>query len=283
VLSRIRTAMLGLLAVLLVGSAMAASASAAAGPFWHHREVGEKNEGAKIEEKSPETFEGKGGEQTLSSSLSGQKIIIQSKIVESKGEIFNNSKQGQIIVTNHYIEPKLVEPALKGCEVKVGTNNTVTIKGHLAWKWNGEEKQLTAENQREAGQTPDFIFTAIEPPQQKPAVKEINLVGVGGFTPITLSPAANCGALAGTFTVAGSDVGIGNLGLEEWSQNLTVRTISNPTPSNKELIQIYLQHYWDGEAQQGAKIGLTFAGEPASLVGQTNTKTTKQEVAGFEK
>jgi hypothetical protein len=55
----------------------------------------------------------------------------------------NNAKQGQIVATGHLIEPELVEPALKGCEVKVGHENTVTVKGHLGWKWNGEEKQLT--------------------------------------------------------------------------------------------------------------------------------------------
>jgi hypothetical protein len=56
------------------------------GPFWHHREVGEKGEGVKIEEKSPETFSGTAGTVTLETSISGQKIVVQSSSAEVKGE-----------------------------------------------------------------------------------------------------------------------------------------------------------------------------------------------------
>jgi hypothetical protein len=278
--SKIRAALLGVLAVMLLGSLMAASASAEAGPFWHHREEGEKgSEGLKIEEASPETFTGEGTKQEFASKIGTTEILITSPSTVAEGKIFNNANQGQIVLTNKYTKPTLVKPNFPNCEVKVGTANEVVIKGHLMWKWNGTKTQL--EEQPQAEQRWDIGFTAIEPPQQKPAVAEVDLTKVGSFTKITLT-GGECGTLAGSFVVFGSDVGIPNHpNLKEFSRNLNVRTLSNPQTT--ELNQIYLQHYWDGTAFQGAKLGLVFGKEPASLVGQTETKTTKQEVAVFEK
>jgi hypothetical protein len=276
--SRIRAVILGLLAVALAGSIMTATASAGAGPFWHHRENSKEGVGFKIEETSPETFTGPGGSQKFTSALSGTEFEIESATSEAKGEIFNNTNHGQIILNNFYKEPKLIKPKIAGCEVKVGKENKVPIKGHLAWKWDGTSTQLRAENQEAAGQVPDIIFSVIQLPQQKPAVEEINLTNDGAFTTITFSSA--CGVLAGTFPVNGSAVGILNHNVEEWSRTLNVRTIANPQSGEKN--QIILQHYWDGEAFQGAKIGLLFGKEPAALVGQTETTTAKQEVAIFE-
>jgi hypothetical protein len=280
-MSRVRSVILGLLALTLVGSAMAATASAEAGPFWYHREVG----GSKAEKLAgEENFKGTGGIQVLAGKIGGTEIEIEAKSTEAKGKVFNNANQGQIVLVNHYFEPKLTKPAtLPNCEVKVGAGNEVAIKGHLMWKWNGTKEQLTEQPQK--NQTWDIGFTSIEPPQQKPAVEEVDLVHApGSFVTITFAgkggKASECGVLAGSFTVVGSEVGVPNLALGVFSKTLNVRTLSNP---QKEKEQIFLQHYWDGEAFQGAKLGLVFGGEPASLVGQTETEAEKQELAVMEK
>jgi hypothetical protein len=92
--------------------------------------------------------------------------------------------------------------------------------------------------------------------------------------------ASECGVLAGSFSVVGSDVGVPNRKLGAFSKTLNVRTLSNP---QKEKEQIFLQHYWDGEAFQGAKLGLVVGGEPLALVQQTEIEAEKQELGVMEK
>jgi hypothetical protein len=277
VLSRIRAVMLGLLAMMLVGSFAAASASAEAGPFWHKRAVGGKGEGEKISESAKESFTSKGGTQTLNGKISSTPVEIVANSTEGEGgEIYNNSKQGQIEFKNFYKEPHLVKPELKGCEVKVGKENKVPLKGHLMWKWNGEKKQLEEQPQKE--QTVDIGFTVVEPGAQK---EEVDFTKDGTFTSITFS-GSGCGVLAGTFNVNGSDVAIPNRKLEEFSRTLNVRTLANPR-SGSEFNEVYLQHYWNGSAFEGIKLGLVFGSEPASLVGQTENESTTNELAVFEK
>jgi hypothetical protein len=89
--------------------------------------------------------------------------------------VVNNTNQGQIVLVDHFIEPHFTKPAtLPNCEVKFGTNDEISLKDHLMWKWNGEKKQLTEQPQE--NQTWDIGFTTIEPPQQKQAVEEVDLV-----------------------------------------------------------------------------------------------------------
>jgi hypothetical protein len=283
-ISRIRAVMLGLLAVMLVGSVMAATASAEAGPFWHHRPIGEtKNTvGSKIEPTAPENFSGTQGQQTLAGEAAGLKVEISAPSAEVKGAIFNGEHQGQIKMSILYKEPKLIKPELKECAVLIGAANTVVVKGHLAWKWNGTKKQLETLPQI-TEQTPDIIFTSVEPQQQKPAVVE-DYRKVGVFTTITFK-GTGCGVLAGTFSVEGSEVGIPNRKLEEFSRTLAVRTLPSETGINKEAGEGagFLQHIWDGEAYQGIIVGLKFGGNPANLIGQTETEAAQQEIAVFEK
>jgi hypothetical protein len=264
--SRIRVAMLGLLAVMLAGSIMASTASATAGPFWHHRAVGGEGEGAKIEPAGAESFKGEGGEQILAGKLSTEPVEIVSKSVQVKGAIFNNALQGQIKLELIYNQPTLVKPALKECTVVVGEKNIVVVKGHLMWKWNGEKKQL--EEPTQEAQKPDLAFTPAE------IAEGATTLPTGVFTTITLK-GSGCGVLAGTFKVEGSDVGLPSpSNVKEWSTKLSVRTIPGEN---------LLQHFWNGKEFIGAKVGLIFGGNTSSLIGQTKTTANQQEIAVFEK
>jgi hypothetical protein len=263
--SRIRAVILGLLAVMMTGSLMAATASAAAGPFWHHRALAGKGEGEKIESKAPENFKGEGGVQTLLGKISTTEIEITSKSLQVKGAIFNNELQGQAKLELVYNQPTLIKPVLKGCVVTVGEKNIVITHGHLAWKWNGEAKQLEEATQK--AQTPDLIFTPAE------IVSGAKELPKGEFTKITLS-GTGCGVLAGSFKVEGSEEGIPTpKNVEEWSTTLLIGTPAGETT----------QHFWNGTAFIGVRTGLLFGGNAASLIGQTTVTAGQQEVAVFEK
>jgi hypothetical protein len=261
--NQIRAIVLGTLTVVAVGS-FAASAPAEPGPFWHHRNVGEPGKGLKIDQPKDEQFQGKGGRQILSSEIGTTHIEIESPLVQIKGRIYNTALQGQIKVQIKYHFPKLINPELKGCEAKIGTNNEVEALGHLAWKWNGEKKQLEEQPQKE--QKPDIIFTAAEIAEGATELPKAT------FTTITLK-GTPCGVLAGTFNVTGS---IGALieptQLETWSTQLKVRT-----PGWKQ------QHFWNGKEFIGATPSLLFGKAAASLEGEFEAHADEQEIAIFEK
>ncbi len=272
--SRIRAVMLGLLAVMLAGSVMAGTASAEAGPFWHHRLNEKEGEGAKIEPKAPENFRGTGGEQTLKGKISTTEFEIVSTSLQVKGAVFNAPNQGQIKLELVYNQPHLVKPALSNCTVVVGTKNIVQVKGHLMWKWNGTKEQLI--EQPQAHQTVDLGFTAVEPQQQEK--EETEALTAGTFSTITLT-GGGCGVLAGTFNVTGSEVGIPSPNtLGTWSKTLAVNTVEHKQGTGR-----WLQHFWDGKGFQGAELGLAVGANVASLVGQTTVNAEQQEVAVFEK
>lgn len=264
--------MLGTLAVMLLGSAMAATASAEAGPFWHHRLNEKEAEGAKVEPKAPENFRGTGGEQTLKGSIGTTEFEIVSKSLQVKGAVFNGTNRGQIKLELVYNQPELKKPVISGCTVTVGSKNIVQVKGHLMWKWNGTAEQLKELPQ--ANQQWDIGFTAVEPQQQEKegteALKE------GTFTTITFG---TCGVLNGTFNVSGSEVGLPSpSGLKEWNKKLAVRTVDHKQGTGRAL-----QHFWDGKAFQGAELGLRVGENVSALVGQTNVESEQQEIAVFEK
>jgi len=271
-ISRVRALVLGLLAVMLAGSVMAATASAEAGPFWHHRAFQGTGAGLKIEPKAPENFSGEGGEQILKGLIGITEFEIVSKSLQVKGAIFNNPNQGQIKLEIVYNQPKLLRPEISGCVVTVGAKNIVQVKGHLMWKWNGTTQQLNEQPQRQ--QKWDIGFTAIEPQQQESA--ETQILKEGTFTTITFT---SCGVLNGTFNVSGSEVGIPDPSqLEEWSRNLTVRTVDH-----KQGTGHVLQHYWAGTRFQGAELGLRVGTNSATLTGQTKVSSEQQEISVFEK
>jgi hypothetical protein len=285
-LSRIRAVMLGLLAVMLVGSVMAATASAEAGPFWYHR-LNAEEEGKKLATGVAESFSGSGGIQRFLSAVKNEgkeeAVEITSEKVEAKGAITNGTHQGQIKLELTYKEPKLVSHP--ECIVTVGTNNTVVVKGHLAWKWNGEKAQL--EEQPQKAQTPDLIFTAVEPQEQEPKVEVVDLRKVGVFTTLGFKPLTKaCGPFAtlNKVEVQGSEVGIPNLPINEFSKKLAVRTMPGGTiPKALGEGEGFLQHIWNGNRFLGLLVGLRFGGFPANLIGQTEVETAQQEITIREK
>jgi hypothetical protein len=127
------------------------------GPYWHHR-ASSKEEGGAIEEGTPETVTGEGGEQKFKGKIDGELVEIVAKSTQVKGTIFNNALQGQATGQITYNQLKLVKPEiLKKCGVTLGTNNTVKVTGHLVWKWDGDANQLS--EGAPTAQTPILLLT----------------------------------------------------------------------------------------------------------------------------
>jgi hypothetical protein len=266
-LLKLRATLLSLLAMTLVGSFAASSAYAEGGPFWHIRNEGEKGEGKLLSSATEEgpDVQGSGGLQTLSGEVASTKVEIQAKEQQVKGQLWNSADQGQVKLLIKYHEPKLLKPELKGCEVKVGENNEVKVEGHLAWKWNGEKKQL--EEKPQLVQKPDWIFLSSQLAQ---GAKELPK---GAFTKITFS-GTGCGTLVGSFNVEGSLSGEPTPNtLEEFNRTQTTKY---PGPK--------LQHFWNGKEYVGVETGLKFGGNPAVLQGEDTIKIDLTlESAPFEK
>ena len=254
--------LLSLLAALLVALTGTAAAQAEAGPFLSHRAVGEKGGGEALYAYLPDQVQGEGGEQTLAVKLAGTSVEIASKSLQIKGIFYNNSLRGQAKLELKYLEPKLVKPVLKECQVKFGTSNTLKLFGHLAWTWNGEKKQL--EEKGQGTQTPDWVFLpseivegANEPPGEQP-ITNVAFKGSG------------CGVLLGTFVLEGGEVlspkpeKVG-----EWTSSETLTTAQGKTK----------QHLWSGAESFGMETGLTLAHEPATMTSESKIKDPGQEVS----
>jgi hypothetical protein len=262
----------GLLAIVLVGSVMASSAAAATeGPFWMRKNT--KGTAEKIEPKAPENFRGGGGEQRLIGKVAGTAVETVANSTQVKGAIFNGSHQGQVKIEIAYSQPTLVKPELKGCTVLLGERNIVQAKGFLVWKWNGEKKQL--EPAEQVNQTPSIDFSGVEPTNQEPEINPVELTKLGTFTTIKFS--SGCGVLAGSFNINGNETGLGNRRFNEFSKILAVRTMA----SEKDT---FFQHFWNPVRSQylGLIVGLTFGGEPAALIGQSELESEQAEVEAVE-
>jgi hypothetical protein len=259
-----RTIVIGVLALLAILSAGVSSAYAEGGPFWHHRAIGEKGEGTKIEEKSPETVQGKGGKQTLEILVGGTNVTVVSRENPFADRFFNISWQGQIEQTTEWSHPEIASPGLKGCEPKINSNNQVKTIEHLAWKWNGLKKQLELKPQA-AEQAWDLIVLP------EPMAEGETKVPGGTFSTVALS-GEGCGVLAGKYTLKGNLSVIPSIAkLETWSTSLTVSSPGWP-----------LQHIWNGKEFVGVEPGLTLGEAKATLTGSLETKTP-EEIAVFEK
>ncbi len=252
-----RVLLLSLVALLLVGSAAPGAAYAEAGPFFLGRKAGTEGSGVKIEGSSPAEFQGEGGEQRLNAKVSGSEIEVVSKGIQEKGILYNNALQGQIKAQLGYLGPRLVKPELKGCEVKIGPNNEIKAEGHLAWKWNGENKQL---EEPPTSQKPGLIYTAT------PIVEGEKELAKGTFAEITLT-GEGCSVLKGKFAIKGNEsenIKPANPG--EWSSEL-----SSTSPGWKQ------QHYWDGKEFAGVTPSLAIGEGSASVTGEKVVKKVKKE------
>jgi hypothetical protein len=263
--NRLRAVLLAGFALLAAGSLGASNAYAEAGPFWHHRAVGAKGEGTKIEEKEPEIVKGKSGEQSLESLIGGTKVVVVSPRENPfEDRFFNISWQGQIEQTSEWIHPELTQPSLKGCEVKINNNNQIKTIEHLAWKWNGTKKQLELKPQV-AEQGWDLVV--LPEPMNEGETK----LPSGTFATVSLN-GEGCGVLRGKYAVKGSVSATSSLqNTEEWS---TAAVASYPGWKQ--------QHIWNGKEFIGVEPALTVDEAPATLRGSVPTKTT-QELAVFEK
>lgn len=270
-----RAWLLGLLAMLLVGS-FATAAAEAQGPFWYHRAKGESGKGLKITGQEPEGVQGGGGPSTLAGSIGGQTIELESNQVQVKGIIYNNALQGQTKLTVIYIEPHVVNPAnARGCRVKINEQNQVKIYGHLAWKWDGSETQRKEQPQQQ--QRPDWIFLpselqqgATELPNLTFAAITTTAKGEGECNPLLQAQQA---PVKGSVAAAIQPVNLG-----EWSNSQTQEILAG----NQK------QHFWNGVENVGVETKLTLSGGAATLTGKTKVETTgrqsvaPQEVALFE-
>jgi hypothetical protein len=265
-INRTRAILLGFLALMAMGS-ITASAIAEPGPFWHQRAKGAKGEGKKIEENPGLLVNGEGGPATLTGEpVLGTKAEIQAKITIVHLQIYNNPDQGQFKFRITYVDPQLLKPALKPCEVKVGKNNEVNVEGHLVWKWNGTAEQLAEKPQLK--QKIDGL--AIPVTTKIEGVKEIPKEE---YTPITLS-GSGCGVLAGTFKVSNTEaVEFAPAVLEEFRTQLTAS--SHPGE--------FKQHFYNQKEQIGITTGLMLGGQPANLSQEDKVEPESEEVAIFEK
>jgi hypothetical protein len=262
-LFKARVLLVGLVALLLMGSVGSGAAYAEAGPYFHVRAVGEKGAGEGVSETNPLEVQGEGGEQVLNGEVATTKVEIAAKSVQVKGVLYNVKLQGQVKLLLKYVEPRLVKPALKECEVKLGVNNEVKTEGHLAWKWNGETKQL--EEKPQVSQKPDLIFT---PAPLEVGAKELPK---GSDTTVTFK-GSGCGVLVGVSKIGESQSALPKLAnLEEWSKEPAIAS-----PGWKR------QHFWNGKESIGAETGLTLGGNPATLAGSMQIKAPGTEVAIFE-
>jgi hypothetical protein len=261
---KVRFGLLGLLMLLALGSVGSATASATAGPFWHHRAKGETGEGAKIEESAKEKVSGESASATLKGSAGGAAVEIKCAL-KSKGEIWNIANQGQGEFVNEFISCVLVGSS--ECKPVVTTSGPYVA--HLMWKYQGQAKELENKNQTEQGQVWDITFVP----------KGVELIEKGGFKEeksfATIKFGKGCGVLEGLApAVDGATVAYGSNGLGAFSSSQTFTFLGRPE---------YEQHYWNGKEFVPLKVKLIFDGAAATFATQIPITAEKQEIAVFEK
>ncbi len=269
-----RAWLLGMLAMLLVGSFATASAEAQ-GPFWYHRKANSQQvKGVKISGQNPEVVQGQGTEQKLKSKISNIAVEIVSKQLQVKGIIYNNSQQGQAKLTLVYIEPELVQPEGNKCKVTVGEQNTVKIYGHQAWTWDGTTTQLEKQKQQPE-QKPDWIFLPGEIQQEATELPKSQ------FTNITITNGAEaCGLLVGKYEVTGAaSAEVEPPNENEWGTTETQKIIEKGAK----------QHFDNGKKNVGVTPELKLKGVEAFLSGTVKVKVLpnpqtgeQQEIAHYE-
>jgi hypothetical protein len=223
----------GLVALLALGSVMAAPVSAFPGPFWRQRPAGTSGNGVKITQSAQEKFQSKGGKGVFS--LPGVGITLTCLESQDKGTIWNNKLQGQ---------GKLQVVVHRCSQTGNGTGCTIVepIKFnayfHLAWKWDGSAKQLEQGKQGALGQKWDVLFTPVEIAEgaEKLSTEE-------EFVTINF---------AGTCTAASSRV----LGFESAQPYPTQIGTWTSTVVFVFTPGKHLQHFWNGAKQVGVETGL---------------------------
>jgi streptogrisin C len=203
------------------------------GPVWRQRPTGTTGNGVEIPQSAPEKFLSKGGTSVLTTPPLG--ITITCLEVQNKGTIWNNKLQGQ---GKLQVELHKCTVTGNGAGCTVAEPIKFSTYFHLAWKWNGEAKQLEQGNQEALGQKVDILFTPKEIQEGAESISETENFVTLNFT--------------GTCTVASTEV----VGFESaqiyptqvgtWTSNATFVF----TPAR------HLQHFWNGTKQVGVETRL---------------------------
>jgi hypothetical protein len=269
-LIKLRVGVLGLLAMLLLGSYAATPAFAEGGPYCHERALGGSGEGEKIEANAPEQFKTKGGEQKFAGKVAGTKIEVAARSVQIKGIVYNNADQCQAKAELALQQLKVA--GFPACVATINSNNIIKLYGHRAWKYSGNTSELT----------------------EKPEGKQ-KLVWI--FAPVELQPGATglqTKALFSTIKFSGAECIFTGVKVEV---NGTVGAESAPSNTGEwgtKEEQIYTNgevwlHFWNGKEFIPVKTALTLNGAPATYTGILNLETVgrqggpPREIGYFEK
>jgi hypothetical protein len=272
-----RAAVLGLLALLLVGSIGVGSASANPGPICWHR-ANSADAGARIPATAPEPFFGEAsGSQVLEGKTAGTEFVISSTKAQIKGVIYNARNQAgtaiqcQIKAWIRYQNPILEKPVISGCTVTVGEagDNNVQIDGEFMWKYEGAAKELT--EQPQLVQHPDLVVWPAAAGQIVPGESKIPS---GEFTKVNLG--SKCGVLSNVKIVVKANVGVsvanhlGEEAVEKWDTKFIFKALPEAW-----------QHFWVGTETSGSysefKPALTAVTEPAKYKGPFSVEIDKRQ------
>jgi hypothetical protein len=253
---KLRVGLLGLLAMLLVGSLAPAAALAEGGPFCHHSQNGVTDNG-QIKARMPEQIAGSGGEQRFEAKLGGTAFTFVASGVQIKGIIYNNEDQCQAKLEVQY-QPIKFEPEIAHCKLSFPHNNVVKIFAHAAWKWLGTEAEQK-ENPIRQGRGWMMLPAEL---QQK--AKELPKAETFTVINIEKDGTGECLLASKQNRVAGSifaETAPASLGEFREEERLTL--LSNGT----------LQQFWNGQYPLvGAESGLTIAGAAAKFTGSFTIK-----------
>jgi hypothetical protein len=262
-LFKVRLLVLGLLSMMLFGAVASTSALAEPGPFWHHREVGGKGEGEKIEQKAPEGYTGIVNQSEFVGKIGGTELKLKGE-AQVSGGVWNGPDQGQAKIQVKFFNVVANNIANCTAEVKVPQD----YNAHLMWKYRGFPKELENKNQILQGQEWDGL---VIPQQSKLGPKGPE--GKNIFAIITLG--SKCGVISG---LKGNVEGFTGFNAPQ----VPLESFS------KEPILVFPggileQHFWNGQEFVPIRLELTFNNELAKFFSQGPIKFQKQEVGVFEK
>jgi hypothetical protein len=267
---KLRAGVLGLLAMVLLGSYAATPAFAEGGPYCHHREIGGTGEGERIAEKTPEQFQTKGGEQKFTGIVAGAKIEIVSKAVQIKGIVYNNANQCQAKAVLALQPPTVT--GFPTCGVTINSNNVIKLYGHRAWKYSGNTNEL-----KEAPEGKQKLVWIFGPTEIQPGATGLQSKALFSTIKFTGAECTFVGLKVEVNGTVGAESAPSNTG--EWG------TKEEQIYNNGE---IWL-HFWNGSEFIPAKTMLTLGGNPATYKGTLHLETVghqggpAQEIGYFEK
>jgi hypothetical protein len=248
---KMRAGLLGLLAMVLLGSYAATPAFAEGGPFCHHAKGPLKEDDGKIKAQEPENIQGQGTEQKLVGILGGERVTLISRSAQLKGNLYNNEDQCQAKV--EIVFGTLTIAGFPGCVVTLPHQNVLKLFAHAAWTWNGEIKQL--EEKPQTNQRRDWLLLPVELQQGATGLPKTEIP----FTVINIaSGKETCLLATRQLALKGSMAKEAKPAtLAEFREEEEVTLLPNRTK----------QHFWNGREFIGVETGLTLNSEEATIEG----------------